>query len=94
MNASLLMLFVGLAAVNGSGLFCMGQDKALARKGVTGKERTPEGLLFFLAIIGGSLGIYAGMLLFRHKTQKLYFSIGLPLLLLQQGMLLFLLFQQ
>lgn len=93
MEFSFLLVLFLLAAVNASGLFCMAQDKALARAGVTGRQRTPEGLLFLLAILGGSIGIYAGMFLFRHKTQKLYFIIGLPLLLLQQGMLLFFLLQ-
>jgi uncharacterized membrane protein YsdA (DUF1294 family) len=54
-------------------------------------ERIPEGILFFLATVGGSIGISAGMLLLRHKTRKWYFQIGIPLLILQNGATLILL---
>lgn len=46
-------------------------------------NRVPEGLLFFLAVIGGSVGVYLGMLLFHHKTKKWYFQLGIPLLILK-----------
>lgn len=46
-------------------------------------DRTPEGLLFFMAAAFGSIGVYAGMLTFRHKTKKWYFQLGIPLLILQ-----------
>jgi len=45
--------------------------------------RTPEGIIFFLAAALGAAGVYAGMLLLRHKTRKWYFQIGIPLLILQ-----------
>jgi len=46
-------------------------------------ERTPEGLIFFMAAMFGGIGVYLGMLAFRHKTQKWYFQLGIPLLILQ-----------
>lgn len=72
--------------VSAVALFVMGNDKFAARR--DRDERTPEGILFFLAVIGGSLGVYAGMFLFRHKTRKWYFVMGLPVLLAQQLLLL------
>jgi len=60
----------------------MWSDKRRALRG-NGQKRAPEGLIFFLAACFGSLGIYAGMLVFRHKTKKWYFQIGIPLLILQ-----------
>lgn len=48
-----------------------------------GTDRISEGLLFFLAAFFGSLGVYAGMFAFRHKTQKWYFLIGIPLLFME-----------
>lgn len=75
-----------IALVSTVALFVMGNDKFAARR--DRDERTPEGILFFLAVIGGSLGVYAGMFLFRHKTRKWYFVIGLPVLLVQQLLLL------
>ena len=35
-------------------------------------------------LLGGSLGVYAGMLAFRHKTQKWYFKYGVPAIVLVQ----------
>ncbi len=58
-------------------------DKQRSRRNVGGDDRIPEGVLFFLATVGGSPGIYAGMLLLRHKTRKWYFQIGIPLLIAQ-----------
>jgi uncharacterized membrane protein YsdA (DUF1294 family) len=46
-------------------------------------KRIPEGLIFFLATIFGSLGVYLGMFIFRHKTRKWYFQFGIPLLIFQ-----------
>jgi uncharacterized membrane protein YsdA (DUF1294 family) len=48
-------------------------------------ERISEGMMFFLAAAGGSLGIYAGMFACRHKTRKWYFLIGIPLLIIQNA---------
>ena len=36
-------------------------------------RRTPEALLLGLSLIGGGLGGFIGMLLFRHKTKHWYF---------------------
>ena len=66
----------------------MYRDKQKSRRSANA-NRTPEGMLFFLATIGGSIGIYAGMLLLRHKTRTWYFQIGIPLLILQQAALLY-----
>lgn len=48
-----------------------------------GAERISEGLLFFMATVFGSFGVYAGMFAVRHKTQKWYFLIGIPLLMVE-----------
>ena len=48
------------------------------------KRRVPEKTLFLLAIIGGSVGAWAGMYTFRHKTRHWYFVWGIPAILLAQ----------
>jgi uncharacterized membrane protein YsdA (DUF1294 family) len=65
-------------------------DKRQARRG-NSTERISEGLLFFMATAFGSMGVYAGMLVFRHKTQKRYFQIGIPLLVIENLALLYVL---
>ena len=62
----------------------MGRDKAAARRGA---RRTPETTLLALAVLGGSVGGLLGMLLFRHKTRKRAFRIGIPLIFLCHALL-------
>lgn len=57
-----------------------------------GTERVSEGLLFFLAAAFGSLGVYLGMFVFRHKTHKWYFLVGIPLLIIQNWATVYLLY--
>jgi uncharacterized membrane protein YsdA (DUF1294 family) len=84
------LLIGALAAINLIAFFIMASDK---RKSVVGNntQRTPEGVLFFLAAIFGSIGIYAGMQVFRHKTKKWYFQVGIPVLILQNAAVVYLL---
>ncbi|GAF23771.1 MULTISPECIES: DUF1294 domain-containing protein [Shouchella] len=59
----------------------MGMDKHNARHQ---KSRIPEKSLFLLAIVGGSVGLLAGMYSFRHKTRKPSFKYGIPALVVLQ----------
>ena len=53
----------------------MGIDKNKAKKGAF---RISEASLFITALLGGSLGSVAGMLVFHHKTQHWYFQVLMP----------------
>ena len=53
--------------------------------------RIPEKTLFLSAILGGSVGSLAGMYLFHHKTKHLSFTVGMPLILAAQIVLVLLL---
>ena len=66
----------------------MGIDKWKARHG---SRRIPERVLFLTAALGGSAGALAGMYLFRHKTRHRSFTLGMPLILVLQIVLLALL---
>ena len=70
-----------LVLVNAAALALMLVDKQKARRGVW---RIPEATLLGIAVFGGSIGVIAGMYLFRHKTRHLKFSLGLPLILAVQ----------
>jgi uncharacterized membrane protein YsdA (DUF1294 family) len=74
---------------NAIGLAYMLADKYRARKNLW---RIPESRLILIAAIGGSIGIYAGMQLARHKTKHAKFFIGVPLILAIQVVVLVLLF--
>ena len=53
------------------------------------RSRIREATLFRLSLIGGSIGGLAAMYLFRHKTRKIHFTAGMPLILLVQLIILF-----
>ena len=74
-------LLLYLAAVNVVAFAVYGADKRRAKKG---KRRVPEKTLFLLAAIGGSVGAWAGMYAFRHKTRHWYFVWGIPAILAAQ----------
>ena len=62
--------------------FCMyGIDK---RKAVKDRYRISENALLGVALIGGSIGAWAAMKVFRHKTQKWKFKLLVPLFFLLQ----------
>lgn len=71
------VLFVVYAAINVAAFLVMTWDKRQSR--VRGAERIPEGLLFFMAVAFGALGVFMGMFAFRHKTRVWYFLLGIPL---------------
>lgn len=54
-----------------------GVDK---RKAIRNKYRISEATLIGLAVIGGFVGAFAGMQVFRHKTKHLKFVIGIPVI--------------
>jgi len=56
-------------------------DKRYARMN---KYRISERTLFSVSLIGGVIGILFGMYYFRHKTKKMKFVIGLPIILIIQ----------
>ena len=74
-------LLLYLAAVNVVAFAVYGADKRRAKKE---RRRVPEKTLFLLAAIGGSLGAWAGMYAFRHKTRHWYFVWGIPAILAAQ----------
>jgi uncharacterized membrane protein YsdA (DUF1294 family) len=48
------------------------------------KQRIPEAVLLFFALLFGGFGALCGMLFFSHKTKKPLFTILVPLFLLAQ----------
>ena len=65
--------------INIIGFLIMYIDKQKAKKGAW---RIPERTIFIITAFGGGIGTIAGMYTFRHKTQKLKFTIGLPFILI------------
>lgn len=52
------------------------------KKAIKKKWRISEQTLLSVSFIGGSLGAYLAMILFRHKTKHFKFKYGLPLMII------------
>ena len=68
-----------LLAVNIATFFLYGIDKYKARKG---QWRISEATLLLMAVIGGSIGAWAGMRLWHHKTKHKKFKYGIPVIII------------
>ena len=69
-------LLLYLILINLLGFVLYGVDKAKSK----GKSRRiPERTLLWVARLGGGLGCWLGMMLFRHKTKHNRFMILVPL---------------
>ena len=79
-------LIIYLIGINVVTFFIYVIDKWKARRG---KWRIPEDTLIWLAIAGGSIGALLGMYLFRHKTQHKKFTLGIPVIILVQAVIVF-----
>ena len=75
------LLLYYLLLINAAGFLLMLVDKWKAKKN---RWRIRESTLLLVAALGGSIGSLAGMYLFRHKTQHLKFTLGIPLILAAQ----------
>lgn len=70
-----------ILSVNLGGFIAFGIDK---KRAVRAKWRIPETTLMTFALLGGAPGCILGMQVFRHKTMKPLFSVGIPIILIVQ----------
>ncbi|MBQ3145738.1 MAG: DUF1294 domain-containing protein [Clostridia bacterium] len=72
-------ILIYLVIINLIAFLAMYIDKKRAK---WGRWRIKESTLFTLVLLGGGIGGIAGMHTFRHKTKKMRFVIGFPLILI------------
>lgn len=70
-----------IVGVNAVAFIVYGIDKYRARNA---KWRISEATLLMLAVVGGSVGAWLGMKVWRHKTRHRKFRYGVPAILLLQ----------
>ena len=70
-----------LLAVNALTFLLYGIDKYKAKKG---RWRISEATLLTMAAIGGSIGAWAGMRTWHHKTMHKKFKYGIPVIIIMQ----------
>ena len=75
-----------LIALNIVTFFVYGIDKWKAKRA---KWRIREAALLGLAVLGGSIGALLGMKVWHHKTMHKKFKYGLPLILIAQIALIY-----
>ena len=68
-----------LIVINVIGFLIMLIDK---KKAENNSWRIKEKTIFIVTLLGGGIGTISGMYTFRHKTRKMYFVIGLPLIVI------------
>lgn len=78
-------VIIYLVAINVITFIMFGADKARAAKG---RWRISESALILAALLGGSTGALAGMRIFHHKTKHRKFTIGIPVILALQIILM------
>ena len=66
-------------------------DKKVSRKNRV-ELRTPEKTLLLLSALGGSVAMFVTMLIIRHKTKHVKFMLGIPLIMVIQAGIVYLLF--
>ncbi|MCA1063646.1 DUF1294 domain-containing protein [Rossellomorea sp. AcN35-11] len=71
------LLYIYAIAINLIGFTVMGKDKKKAQRN---EYRMKESTLWQVAILGGSVGAFLGMKVFRHKTKHTLFAFGFPIL--------------
>ena len=54
-----------------------------------GRSRIRIITLLGIAFAGGSIGAILGMYIFRHKTRVDYFTVGVPLIMIMQAVVIF-----
>ena len=80
------ILIVYLAIINFITFATFAIDKIHA---IEGKSRIRILTLIGLAFMGGSVGALLGIYIFRHKTKVDYFTVGIPLIMVMQGAVVF-----
>ncbi len=80
-------LWIYLIIINVITFITYGVDK---RKAINRSYRISIVTLLLLAFVGGSIGALCGMYLFHHKTKKIYFTLGVPMILIMHIIVIFL----
>jgi uncharacterized membrane protein YsdA (DUF1294 family) len=73
----IMLYYLGVINLLAFGLMGLDKNRAKVRK-----RRISERTLIMSAVIGGALGAWIGMKIFRHKTKHPSFQFGIPALLI------------
>lgn len=74
-----------LVIINVATFLTYGLDKWKAKRS---KWRIREAALLMLAVLGGSIGAWLGMIVWHHKTQHKKFKYGIPAIIFVQAIII------
>lgn len=80
------MIILYLLVINVISFSLMYIDK---RRAINRKYRISEKMLWIVSLLGGAAGSFAGMRLIRHKSKHFSFKYGLPVLVICQFVILY-----
>lgn len=83
------ILLIWLAVISLLSIVVCIYDKIAAKH--LQRHRTREATLLLLSALGGSVAMLLTMLVIRHKTKHVKFMLGIPVIILLQAVLLYLL---
>ena len=78
MNNLLLYILGYFVLINLVSFVAMFYDK---KQAIKNRYRVSEKTLFTLAFFLGGVGIYLGMVIFRHKTKHITFKLFIPIII-------------
>ncbi|MEG9297089.1 DUF1294 domain-containing protein [Mangrovibacillus sp. Mu-81] len=84
MESFMNVVYVYVLIINIIGFSLMRSDKKKAQRQ---EYRIKERTLWTAAIIGGSIGSYIAMKVYRHKTKHRLFAMGFPFLVIVHSVL-------
>ncbi len=76
-NNKEITFLIYIIIINIVSFFNFGFDKSKSRKN---DHRISEMSLMILALLGGAAGALLGMVVFKHKTSKIKFTLGIPII--------------
>ena len=86
---SVRTIVIYFIVLNIIGFLAMWIDKRRAKRSAW---RIPENTLLLITVLGGGIGTILGMYTFRHKTKKIKFTIGFPVILILEIVLIIYIF--
>ena len=91
-NLALSIFLAYIAVISLISVIVCIYDKKISKKNRV-ELRTPEKNLMLLSALGGSVAMFITMQIIRHKTKHVKFMLGIPLIIIVQVGIVFLLFR-
>ena len=89
-NPILAFVILYLAIISLVSIVMCIYDKKISKKGRV-ELRISEKSLLILSALGGSVAMFVTMLLIRHKTKHVKFMLGIPIIMVLQAIIIYLL---